>query len=246
MQKVCLGITKAVLVRNAVTATIFNTNENTICYGYFTKNYKIVNFDLDGSNFDLYDESKIIQVKMTLKQLYLQTLIEDYPDLRHFNLIITANRLLKRIPIERAAKALGLTRDQYINFENGTRRGSISLSNQEIANRLNFNVDEFTYSLEDCFMKEPQEEAVPLKTFDCEFFPSEERNLACFMRLLYKQPFTAEEICDEYEINRSTFTRMLQTIRIALENTTSLHASIQYNRQRKTYYLVFSDNFTFI
>lgn len=157
-----------------------------------TKNYKIINFDLDGSNLNLYDESKIIQIKMTLKQLYLQTLIEDYPELQLFNLIITANRLLKRLTIERAAKALDLTRDQYINFENGTRRGSISLTNQEIANRLNFDVEEFTYSLEDCFRKELQEEAVPLKTFDCEFFPSEERNLACFMRLLYKQAFTAE------------------------------------------------------
>lgn len=246
MQKVCLGITKAVLVRNAVTATIFSTNESTICYGYFTEKYKIIDFDLDGRNINFYDISKIIQIKMTLKQLYLQTLIEDYPELNLFNLIITGNRLLKRITIDKAAKALNLSRGEYINFEYGTQNGSISLSKQEIANRLNFDVEEFNYSLDECLNQNLEEVKHQIKTYDCEFLSNDERNLSCLMRLLYKQPFTAEEFCEEYEINRSTFTRMLQSIRIALENTTALNASIQYNKQRKTYYLVFSDNFAFV
>ena len=77
--KICNSTSNAFLIRNAVYASMITCNENTICYAYFNKEWKILSFDLNGRNYDYYDQGKTKQIKMTLKQLYLQTIIEEHP-----------------------------------------------------------------------------------------------------------------------------------------------------------------------
>ena len=106
--KICNYTSNAFLIRNAVYASMITCNENTICYAYFTKNWKIISFDLDGKSWNNYNQINTIQLKLTLKQLYLQSLREEYPDLKLFNLVLMANRLLKNLTMKETARLLEL------------------------------------------------------------------------------------------------------------------------------------------
>lgn len=77
--KICNSTSNAFLIRNAVYASMITCNENTICCAYFNRNWKILAFDLNGKTWDNYDQMKTKQVRMTLKQLYLQTIVEEHP-----------------------------------------------------------------------------------------------------------------------------------------------------------------------
>lgn len=63
-----------------------------------------------------------------------------------------------------------------------------------------------------------------------------------FIKLLYKQPVSYEIVKEEFEMSLSSFKRAIATLRWALENSSSLHRTIQYNSKRKTYYLVLSNS----
>ena len=62
-----------------------------------------------------------------------------------------------------------------------------------------------------------------------------------FIRLLFKQPVSFEILNAKLETSRSSFKRTISMLRCLLENSFSLHGTIQYNSKKKTYYLVLSN-----
>ena len=68
------------------------------------------------------------------------------------------------------------------------------------------------------------------------------REMNVFLRLLFKQPVSFSILNEELEMSRSSFKRTIAMLRGVLENSISLHGTIQYNSKRKTYYLVLSNS----
>ena len=153
-----------------------------------------------------------------------------------------ANRLLKNLTSKQTAKLLGVDENQYTNIEQGSKRGTIKLSNEEIANRLNFDVKEFEYSLSNCI----NQDLSNLKESYIQLYGdypqgTTYREMNVFLRLLFKQPVSFEILNEELEMSRSSFKRTIAMLRGLLENSISLHGTIQYNSKKKTYYLVLSN-----
>ena len=67
------------------------------------------------------------------------------------------------------------------------------------------------------------------------------REMNVFLRLLFKQPVSFSILNEELEMSKSSFKRAIAMLRGVLEESSSLHGTIQYNSKRKTYYLVLSN-----
>lgn len=77
--KICNSSSFPFIIRNSIYACMITCNENTICNAYFTNQWKLLTFDLDGRFKEYLNSSNIKHLKMTLKQLFLQTFIEENP-----------------------------------------------------------------------------------------------------------------------------------------------------------------------
>lgn len=88
--------------------------------------------------------------KTTCKKLYLYFLMKEYPNLSRVCLVIYANRLIRRMPLDAAAKLLKITELEYQNLESGK---IVNFDLEKLANMLNFQVEEFYYDFNSTFKK---------------------------------------------------------------------------------------------
>ncbi|WP_162151051.1 hypothetical protein [Haploplasma modicum] len=115
------------------------------------KRYKQIRYiEIDEYNLTSFDERNFIIYKSTLKKSFLYFLQISYPDLPKTNLVIAANRRLKRLSFESASRLIKCSIEDYIKMEEG-HKTKINL--KEISNNLNFSNEEFYYTFEDIFEK---------------------------------------------------------------------------------------------
>lgn len=108
---------------------------------------------------------------------------------------------------------------------------------------MNFDVEEFEFDILKCVNQDLTKIKENLIYYMGDYPQGTTyREMNVFLRLLFKQPVSFEILNEELEMSRSSFKRTIAMLRGVLENSISLHGTIQYNSKRKTYYLVLSNS----
>ena len=159
-----------------------------------------------------------------------------------FNIVLVANRILKNLTIKQVSKLLNIKEGQYTNIEQGSTKVKIPFTNEEIAKKLNFDVNEFKYNLLNCINQDLTNLEPSYVFYYGDYAQGTTyRELSILIKLLFKQPVSLEIVKEEFEMSLSSFKRTIAMLRGILETSENLRGTIQYNPKKKTYYLVLSN-----
>ena len=107
---------------------------------------------------------------------------------------------------------------------------------------MNFDVEEFEFDILKCVNQDLTKTKENLNWYYGDYPQGTTyREMNIFLRLLFKQPVSFEILNEELEMSKSSFKRTIAMLRGVLENSTSLHGTVQYNSKKKTYYLALSN-----
>ncbi|MBU1143186.1 MAG: hypothetical protein KKH92_05995 [Firmicutes bacterium] len=139
---------RLLICRDIIIKLLYTHDEDDLIYVYLSKEHKEVlymNFD---NNCTFLKEELLLCYKTTLKKFYLYLIAISYPNVPKENIIIFANRMIRRLSIETSAKLLKISEQEYKNIETGV---TCNFNLKDISKMFNFKSEEFYYTFKNVF-----------------------------------------------------------------------------------------------
>ena len=144
---------RLVVIRTVVSYLIDKTSEQKEVYAYFSKSSnRIITLSINPSN-DYIDKSDLIIYKVTLKNLFLFCLKEEYKTTSWDLLVLLANKTIKNYSSEDISFLLNVSLEKYKRLESGNYLFNGELSYKNVSEKLEFSESEFYYDFRKVFLK---------------------------------------------------------------------------------------------
>jgi len=144
---------RLVVIRTVVSYLIHRTSEEHEVYVYFSKSSnRIITFSINQNN-NYINSSDLILYKVTLKNLFLYCLKEEYKSAQWDLLVLLANKTIKNYSSEDMSFLLNVSLDKYKRLESGNYMFNGELSYKNVSEKLEFSESEFYYDFRKVFSK---------------------------------------------------------------------------------------------
>lgn len=135
--------TRLICFRRLLIILLEEHEEDDILYVYITKNQKQIRYIEFDAKCEYLNSHSLICYKTTIKKLFLYLIALSYPNIPKENMVVIANRILKRRTISDCAKLLNMTKEEYQRIEDGSH---CNFCLKKVARMLNFRTEEFYYT----------------------------------------------------------------------------------------------------
>ena len=134
--------TRLICFRRLLVILLDEHHEDEIIYAFMTKDQTQIKYIEFDARCKYLNFNTLICYKSTIKKLFLYLIYLSYPNIPRENIIVIANRILKRRSVADCAKLLHMSNEEYQRIEDGTYN---NFNLKQVAKMLNFKVEEFYY-----------------------------------------------------------------------------------------------------
>lgn len=142
-----------VVIRTVVSYLINRTSEDKEVYAYFSKSSnRLITLSIK-QNDNYINSSDLIIYKVSLKNLFLYCLKEEYKTVNWDLLVLLANKTIKHYTSEDISFLLNVSLEKYKRLESGNYLFNGELSYKNVSEKLEFSESEFYYDFRKVFTK---------------------------------------------------------------------------------------------